>query len=104
VIGSDNEEKWRNSIIICTHRGLARQHHQPDGPDRARPRVGLDGVVITDHDYQWEAGELADLAARADGLKVFTGAEVSTREGATSWSMVCPISTSSRAGLRWRSC
>src|SRR3954447_12554841 len=42
---------------------------------------GLDGVVITEHDYQWEAGELADLSAQAGGLKVFSGAEVSTREG-----------------------
>jgi predicted metal-dependent phosphoesterase TrpH len=43
--------------------------------------LGLDGVVITEHDYQWEADELADLAARADGLKVFSGAEVSAQEG-----------------------
>src|SRR3954470_24590280 len=47
---------------------------------RAR-EVGLDGVVITEHDYQWEAGELADLAARAGGLRVFSGAEVSVRGG-----------------------
>jgi predicted metal-dependent phosphoesterase TrpH len=43
--------------------------------------LGLDGVVITEHDYQWEAEELADLAARAGGLRVFSGAEVSAREG-----------------------
>ncbi len=50
--------------------------------DRAN-RVGLDGVVITDHDHQWDAEEVADLAAdpRAKGLRVFSGAEVSTREG-----------------------
>lgn len=49
---------------------------------RAR-EAGLDGVVITDHDYQWEADELAELAARGAhlGLKVFSGAEVSAREG-----------------------
>jgi hypothetical protein len=43
--------------------------------------LGLDGVVITEHDYQWEADELADLASRAGGLKVFSGVEVSAREG-----------------------
>ncbi len=43
--------------------------------------VGLDGVVITEHDFQWPADELAELAARAKGLRVFTGAEVSAREG-----------------------
>jgi predicted metal-dependent phosphoesterase TrpH len=63
--------------------------HSPDSTidpivllKRARA-VGLDGVVITDHDYQWEAGELAKLAARGAelGLQVFSGAEVSAREG-----------------------
>ena len=43
--------------------------------------AGLDGVVITEHDYQWGREEIAELAARAGGLKVFTGAEVSAREG-----------------------
>ena len=63
--------------------------HSPDSAihphvliDRARA-VGLDGVVITEHDYQWEPAELAELAARgaAVGLHVFSGAEVSAREG-----------------------
>ncbi|MGA9923511.1 MAG: PHP-associated domain-containing protein [Isosphaeraceae bacterium] len=43
--------------------------------------IGLDGVVITEHDYQWEADELAELAARAAPLRVFSGVEVSTLEG-----------------------
>jgi len=43
--------------------------------------VGLDGVVITEHDYQWKAAELADLANQAGGLMVFSGVEVSAREG-----------------------
>jgi predicted metal-dependent phosphoesterase TrpH len=66
---------------------LHTSRHSPDSIisprvllERARA-VGLDGVVITEHDYQWEPDELAELAARADGLKVFAGAEVSTREG-----------------------
>src|SRR3954454_25384065 len=66
---------------------LHTSRHSPDSVihprvliERARA-VGLDGVVITEHDYQWAPEELADLAARADGLKVFSGAEVSTREG-----------------------
>ena len=63
--------------------------HSPDSninPEelllRARD-AGLDGVVITEHDYQWRADELGALAARgaALGLKVFSGAEVSAREG-----------------------
>lgn len=43
--------------------------------------IGLDGVVITEHDYQWEPDELADLASRAGRLKIFSGVEVSAREG-----------------------
>ncbi|HEV3163941.1 MAG TPA: PHP-associated domain-containing protein [Isosphaeraceae bacterium] len=43
--------------------------------------VGLDGVIITEHDYQWSDEELAELAEDAGGLSIFSGAEVSTREG-----------------------
>ncbi len=61
--------------------------HSPDSEidpillvKRAR-EIGLDGVVITEHDYQWEADELAELAAHAAPLLVFSGAEISAREG-----------------------
>jgi predicted metal-dependent phosphoesterase TrpH len=61
--------------------------HSPDSSidpreliEHAR-RIGLDGVVITEHDYQWEAEELGDLAARAGPLRVFSGVEVSAQEG-----------------------
>jgi predicted metal-dependent phosphoesterase TrpH len=61
--------------------------HSPDSQmdpllliERAR-QVGLDGFVITEHDYQWEADELAELAALAAPLRVFSGAEISAREG-----------------------
>jgi len=61
--------------------------HSPDSQidplllvKRAR-EIGLDGVVITEHDYQWEPEELAELAARAAPLLVFSGAEISAREG-----------------------
>lgn len=43
--------------------------------------IGLDGVVITEHDAQWAPDELADLSARAGGLLVLSGAEISAREG-----------------------
>jgi hypothetical protein len=66
---------------------LHTNRHSPDSSidplvliEHARA-VGLDGVVITDHDYQWEAEEVAELAAQAGDLRVFSGAEVSAREG-----------------------
>jgi predicted metal-dependent phosphoesterase TrpH len=43
--------------------------------------IGLDGVVITEHDYQWQVGELAELADAAAPLRVFSGAEISAQEG-----------------------
>lgn len=63
--------------------------HSPDSIIDARVLVdkiralGLDGVAITDHDYQWEADELAELAAYGAerGVRVFSGAEISAREG-----------------------
>jgi predicted metal-dependent phosphoesterase TrpH len=63
------------------------KRHSPDSEidpllliERAR-EVGLDGLVITEHDYQWEADELSELAGRAAPLRVFSGAEISAREG-----------------------
>jgi predicted metal-dependent phosphoesterase TrpH len=66
---------------------LHTSRHSPDSEmdpleliERAR-EIGLDGVVITEHDYQWDPEELADLAGRAAPLRVLSGAEISAREG-----------------------
>ncbi len=66
---------------------LHTARHSPDSIidpidliERARV-IGLDGVVITEHDYQWKADELAELARRAAPLVVLSGVEVSAREG-----------------------
>lgn len=63
------------------------RRHSPDSviaPEelirRART-AGLDAVCITEHDYQWEPGELADLNRQSGGLLVLAGLEVSAREG-----------------------
>jgi predicted metal-dependent phosphoesterase TrpH len=63
--------------------------HSPDSIIDARTLVeriracGLDGVAITDHDYQWKREELAELAAYGAerGVRVFGGAEISAIEG-----------------------
>jgi len=66
---------------------LHTKRHSPDSIidpikliEHAR-RLGLDGLVITEHDYQWLPDELADLAAQAEPLRVFSGVEVSALEG-----------------------
>jgi predicted metal-dependent phosphoesterase TrpH len=44
-------------------------------------KIGLDGVVITEHDYQWRERELSELAKAAAPLLVYSGAEISAQEG-----------------------
>lgn len=43
--------------------------------------VGLDGVVITEHHYQWPDDELAELRALAPGLVILAGVEITGRGG-----------------------
>jgi predicted metal-dependent phosphoesterase TrpH len=47
---------------------------------RAR-EIGLDGVVITEHDWLWTEEELEELRAAEPGLVVLAGIEVTCREG-----------------------
>jgi predicted metal-dependent phosphoesterase TrpH len=48
---------------------------------RRAAEVGLDGVVITEHDWLWTEGELDELRRAAPGLVVLAGIEVTCREG-----------------------
>lgn len=51
-----------------------------DSPDRmvqAAIRAGLDGIVFTEHNYQWSAAELAELRNRYPAIRLFRGIEVS---------------------------
>lgn len=43
--------------------------------------IGLDGIVITEHDNLWPEDELEELRAAAPGLVVLGGVEVSGRNG-----------------------
>lgn len=44
-------------------------------------QIGLDGVVITEHDWLWTEDELNELRRAAPRLVVLSGIEVTTREG-----------------------
>ncbi len=66
---------------------LHTSRHSPDSimppqimVQRAR-EIGLDGVVITEHDWLWTEDELDELRAIDPGLVVMAGVEVSTRQG-----------------------
>lgn len=54
---------------------------EPDELIEQARQCGLDGVVITEHDAQWGREELAEINAKADGLVILSGVEVSAREG-----------------------
>jgi predicted metal-dependent phosphoesterase TrpH len=66
---------------------LHTTRHSPDSDMdpivmlRQAKALGLDGVVITEHDWLWTESELEVLRALAPGLVVLSGIEVSAREG-----------------------
>jgi predicted metal-dependent phosphoesterase TrpH len=66
---------------------LHTSRHSPDSimpalimMERAK-EIGLDGVVITEHDWLWTEDELDELSEAVPGLIVLSGVEVSTRQG-----------------------
>jgi len=62
--------------------------------------IGLDGIVITEHDRLWPEDELEELRASAPGLVVLGGVEVSGRNGDLLCYGVNDL-TSLRRGTRW---
>jgi predicted metal-dependent phosphoesterase TrpH len=68
-------------LHIHTSRHSPDSAMDPFGLVRRAREVGLDGVVITEHDWLWTEEELNELRARAGGLVVLAGVEVSCREG-----------------------
>ena len=62
--------------------------------------IGLDGIVITEHDRLWPESELEELRAAAPGLVVLGGVEVSGRNGDLLCYGVSDITALPR-GARW---
>jgi predicted metal-dependent phosphoesterase TrpH len=66
---------------------LHTSRHSPDSQMdagamlRRAGQLGLDGLVITEHDWLWTEPELETLRALAPGLVVLAGIEISAREG-----------------------
>ncbi|MCI0463031.1 MAG: PHP domain-containing protein [Gemmataceae bacterium] len=66
---------------------LHTTRHSPDSQMdpltlvRRAQLLGLDGVVITEHDWLWTESELEELRTAAPGLVVLAGIEVTAREG-----------------------
>jgi predicted metal-dependent phosphoesterase TrpH len=61
--------------------------HSPDAESdpfelvEAAIKAGLDGIVITEHDFLWPEDELEELRAAAPGLVILAGVEVTGRGG-----------------------
>src|SRR5947208_13854596 len=85
---------------------LHTRRHSPDSVTdpfellEAATAAGLDGVVITEHDYLWPEAELADLRAAAPHLVVLAGVEVTGRGGDVLCYGVTDVSTLPR-GIPW---
>lgn len=66
---------------------LHTARHSPDSVTdpfeliRSARDAGLDGVVITEHDYIWPDEELEELRAAAPDLVILSGVEVAARGG-----------------------
>lgn len=66
---------------------LHTSRHSPDSAInpfsllRQAERLGLAGVVITEHDWLWSEDELDELRAATPGVQVYAGVEVSAHEG-----------------------
>lgn len=66
---------------------LHTRKHSPDSVTdpfdllRSAKRAGLDGVVLTEHDYLWTEDELDELRAAEPGLVILAGAEITGRGG-----------------------
>src|SRR5690349_11334219 len=67
---------------------------------RRAQAIGLDGIVITEHDRLWPEAELEELRQAAPGLVVLGGVEVSGRNGDLLCYGVTDL-TNLRKGMRW---
>ncbi|MBM3980144.1 MAG: hypothetical protein FJ304_07635 [Planctomycetes bacterium] len=81
--------------------------HSPDADTdpfelvEAAIKAGLDGIVITEHDFMWPEHELNELRAAAPQLVILAGVEVTGRGG----DMLCYGITDPFAlprGIEWR--
>lgn len=73
----------RIDLHVHTRRGSPCSAIDPLQLPDAAVRAGLDGVVITEHEYQWTQDELDDLSRRTSrsGLLLLAGFEFETSQG-----------------------
>ena len=68
---------------------------------RRAAEVGLDGIVITEHDYLWTESKLDELRKAEPGLVILAGVEISAHGGdLLVYGVRDPFKL--RKGMRWR--
>ncbi len=88
---------------------LHTNRHSPDSSMdpgvmlRRAGELGLDGLVITEHDWLWTEAELEELRTQAPRLVILSGIEV-WRGRAISWFMELPTRSRCRAAFTWPTC
>ena len=45
------------------------------------PFTGLDGIVVTEHNFSWTLSEIEDLQSQTDSVRFYRGVEADVREG-----------------------
>jgi predicted metal-dependent phosphoesterase TrpH len=68
-------------LHLHTNRHSLDSIMEPFAMVRRAREIGLDGVVITEHDWLWTESELHELRGAAPGLVVLAGIEVTARQG-----------------------
>jgi predicted metal-dependent phosphoesterase TrpH len=68
-------------LHMHTTRHSPDSHMDPFAMCRRALDIGLDGVVITEHDWLWTEDELNELRQAHPGLVILAGVEVSAYEG-----------------------
>lgn len=73
-------------------------HASPEAMTRAAAERGLDGIVITEHDYLWSQTEIDALQQQGPALKILRGVEISTKQG---HALVYGMSTRDADAFSW---
>jgi predicted metal-dependent phosphoesterase TrpH len=66
---------------VHTERYSGCAHMSPEAMAQTAVDQGLDGIVITEHNYLWSQDERQALQAQYPALKILRGIEVSTAQG-----------------------
>ncbi len=75
---------WGCRLDLHVHMGRLSARNQKLDPQQlvaAAIRCGLQGIVISEHDWMWPAQEIDALNRLSDQVRIFRGIEVSSRNG-----------------------